>query len=652
MPAPVAPGRVVGTAGHIDHGKTALVRALTGIDTDRLKEEKERGITIELGFAHLDLTAEGVPEPVGVIDVPGHERFLRAMVAGAVGIDAVVLVVAADEGVMPQTREHLDVCRLLDVRRGVVALTKSDLVDAELLALAVDDVRGALRGTFLADAAIVPCSAVSGAGLGELRRALAEALVDAPAKDPEGLLRLPLDRVFTLKGFGTVVTGTLWAGRLQPGDDVIALPQGPAGVGASKVRAVHVHGAAVPEAHAGQRTAANLGLPREAVERGQVLVRAGELRAGRLLDVRLSHLATSRHPLKRRARVLLNAGTAQTMATVALLDRGEVEPGGEALAQLHLDEPMVALPGDRFVLRGFALQKEHRTTLGGGVVLRVLGPRHRRGTPELCDDLRRAAEASVEERVALEVRWAGLAGLAREELQIRVPSTPRRTDAAITRLLAARAVLRFDRERGALAHASVVEDLRRRVLAAVDGFHAAEPLRPGLPREALRSQLPSVVNPRLLHLALEELTATGDLSADRELARRPGHDVAAQQQRSGVAPAVENVAALLREAQLQPPRPADAALTLRLPLAAVTEAIDLLCRGGQLVRVADLVFDRGALEVLRGRLTAYLREHREITPQQWKDLVGASRKFTIPLAEYFDAERVTLRVGEVRRLRG
>ncbi len=419
MSAPAKAGRVIGTAGHIDHGKTSLVRALTGIDTDRLKEEKERGITIELGFAHLDLSSEGVAEPVGVVDVPGHERFVKTMVAGAVGIDAVVLVVAADEGVMPQTREHLDICRLLDVQRGVVALTKADLAGPELVALAADDVRGALAGTFLAEAPIVPVSSVTGAGLPELRRAIAEALADAPTKDPEGLLRLPLDRVFSMKGFGTVVTGTLWAGRIAVGDEVTALPGGASG----KVRGVQVHGATVGEARAGQRTACNLSIAREALQRGETLTRAGTFVAGKLLDVRLRYLATSRAPLKRRARVMAHLGTAQVLATVALLDRGELQPGGDALAQIHLDEPLVALPGDRFILRGFALQKEHHTTIGGGTVLRVLGQRHRRGTPEVVAALK-AAEAGARapaERVALEAQWAGIAGIARDELQMRVP---------------------------------------------------------------------------------------------------------------------------------------------------------------------------------------------------------------------------------------
>ncbi|HEY2745137.1 MAG TPA: selenocysteine-specific translation elongation factor, partial [Polyangia bacterium] len=439
--------RVIGTAGHIDHGKTTLVRALTGIDTDRLKEEKERGITIELGFAHLALPTG---EVVGVVDVPGHERFVRTMVAGAVGIDLVVLVVAADEGVMPQTREHLDICGLLGIGRGVVALTKADLVDGELRELAIADVGETLRGTFLEGAPIIAVSAKSGEGLDTLKSAIAEGLREVPGKDPEGLVRLPIDRVFSMKGFGTVVTGTLWAGRVRAGDDLIAQPGGAAG----KVRGTQVHGAAVDEARAGNRTAINVTMAKDALARGQTLVRPGELEAGRLVDARLRYLATSKRPLKRRARLLVHAGTAQTLATLSLLDTGELAPGGSALAQLALDEPMVLLPGDRFILRGFAMQRHHGTTVGGGVVLRTLGARVRRGTPAALEALRATeralAERDVEAAVRLEVARAGEAGIARAALQMRLGAAPRAVDAALAKLSAARAIIRFDKERGAV----------------------------------------------------------------------------------------------------------------------------------------------------------------------------------------------------------
>jgi selenocysteine-specific elongation factor len=637
--------RVVGTAGHIDHGKTALVRALTGIDTDRLKEEKERGITIELGFAHLELPGVGA---VGVVDVPGHERFVRTMVAGAVGIDLVLLVVAADEGVMPQTREHLDICTLLGVQRGVVALSKSDLVDEELRQIAAADVAEALRGTPFAEAPIVPCSARTGEGLDALRGAIADGLRQAPGKDPDGLLRLPVDRVFSMKGFGTVVTGTLWAGRLAVGDDLTVLPARAPTV--AKVRGVQVHGAPVDAALAGQRTAVNLAAPREAIERGQVLVRPGELAAGSLLDVRLRYLPTCRAPLKRRARVLFHAGTAQALATVALLDAGQLEPGQSGLAQLHLDEPMVLLPGDRFILRGFALQRNHATTLGGGLVLRTLGARHRRGTPELLQLLRANERAEPDERVWLEVARAGTRGSGRAELQMRLPLAPRLVEQALARLQAARRVVRYDKERGALISDEALRALEAEVEAQVDAFHAAQPLAEGMGREALRAHVGD--DARLLHLVLESLAQAGKLVVERERVRRPAHEARRSDAAVGLRPLVERVGALYAAAGLAPPRPAEAQLALGADARALDGALELLARGGTLVRVKDLWFARGALDELRARLVAHLQARGQITPQEWKEMVGASRKFAIPLAEYFDAEKVTLRVGDLRKLRG
>jgi selenocysteine-specific elongation factor len=640
-------GHVIGTAGHIDQGKTSLVRALTGIDTDRLKEEKERGITIELGFAHLDLPSG---ETVGVVDVPGHERFVRTMVAGAVGIDLVVLVVAADEGVMPQTREHLDICQLLGVKRGVVALTKSDTVDETLRELAAADVAEALAGSFLEKAPVIPCSSKTGAGLKELRQAIADGLADAPGRDPEGLLRLPIDRVFSMKGFGTVVTGTLWAGTVRPGDDVVALPARPGQPTApAKVRGVQVHGRAVEQAIAGQRTAINLSVAREQLERGQTLTRAGELEAGARLDVRLQYLSTCRAPLKRKARVLFHAGTAQSLAQVTLLDTHQLEPGQAGLAQLQLDAPIVLLPGDHFILRGFQLQRHHGTTLGGGVVLRTLGARHRRGTPELLALLRANLTAEPEERVRLEVERAGEAGLTRAALQMRVPHNPKTVEAALARLQAARQVVRYDKERGALVSGAALQSLKARALDAAAAYHAAQPLQAGMPREELRAKVTSDV--RLLHVVLEQLAQEGKLLVERDLVRAPSHDARSSTAAKGLEPLAERAARLWLEAALQPPRTAEAVVALKADARELDRALELLVRGGTLARVKDLLFHRRVLDELKAKLLAHLNEKGQINPQEWKEMVGASRKFAIPLAEHFDAEKVTLRVGDLRKLR-
>ncbi|MBI5481324.1 MAG: selenocysteine-specific translation elongation factor [Deltaproteobacteria bacterium] len=644
---------VIGTAGHIDHGKTALTRALTGIDTDRLKEEKARGITIELGFAWLDLDGYRC----GVVDVPGHERFVRTMVAGATGIDLVILVIAADEGVMPQTREHLDICRLLRVPRGVVALTKADLCASDWLELVREDVRATLRGTFLEAAPIVPCSAVTGVGLDALRAALGELAAQIPGRDEDGLARLPIDRVFTMHGFGTVATGTLVAGRLGVDDEVEALPGGARG----KVRGLQVHGVATPVARAGQRTAVNLGgVPRDAIARGETLTHAGVLRPSSLIEAEVELLAAARAPLGRRTRLLCHAGTAQVPCLVVLLDGEEVPPGGTALVQLHLGHPLAALPGDRFILRGFTPQEHYGTTVGGGRVLRVLASRLRRRDPEAIARLQRLATADLPTRVAVTVAAAGLAGLTRAEVQQRLGDAPRAVDATLQQLLTARTLVRFDAERGAVAHQHAVAALEAAALEAVRAFHQAQPRQPGIGREELRTKLPPQAPARLIHVVVEILRARGALAAERDLLRLPEHVVDAAAPGASLR---QQIAALYAGARLQPPRHAEVAALLQAvappgaaraaPSAAeVREALELLAREGTLVRVIpELFFDRAAVDELRTRLCAHLAAHGTITAQAFKELCGASRKYSIPLAEHFDAEKVTLRVGEIRRRR-
>ncbi len=634
-------GRVIGTAGHVDHGKTTLVRALTGIDTDRLPEEKARGITIELGFAHLTLPTG---EVVGVVDVPGHERFVRTMVAGAVGIDLVVLVIAGDEGVMPQTREHLDICALLGVSRAVVALTKCDAVDDEMRALAVAEVAAALRGTFAERAPIVPCSGKTGAGLDALREAIATGLAGVEPRDPDGVVRLPLDRVFTLRGFGTVVTGTLWSGTLGVGDEVEALPPLPNSAPmVAKVRGLQVHGVGVQSARAGQRTAVNLSVAHQLLARGQVLARPGELVAGRIVDVRVRYLPSSRAPLKRRSRALFLAGCAQTEATLTLLDAASVEPGAEALAQLHLDHPQPLLPGDRFVLRGFAVQQNYGATIGGGRILRVLAARARHGTAEIVAGLRVLETADTTARVQLEIARAGTRGLARAALQQRLGDPPRAVEAALDKLQTARAIVRFDPELPAFVDGAALDRLAEQTLVAVRAFFSAQPTATRMGKEELRAKISD--DARLLQRALDRLVSSGRLQVDRDQvwltdARAPQVD-----------PLVERVAELIARAQLAPPRPAECAQQLSAPLPTVTKAIEVLLRGGRLVRVQEHYFDAHVLAALKTALIAHLRKHGSIDAQGWKTLTGQSRKFAIPLAEHFDAQRVTLRVGDLRKLR-
>ncbi len=418
---------VLGTAGHIDHGKTSLVRALTGIDTDRLREEKRRGITIELGFAHLALPDGTV---AGVVDVPGHERFVRAMAAGAGGIDLVVLVVAADEGVMPQTREHLDICRLLGVPRGLVAVTKADLLPglgADWLPLLEEEIRAATKGTFLEGSPLIPVSATTGEGLPGLVAAIGRLAAEVPERPADGPTYLPVDRAFSMKGFGTVVTGTLLSGQIAEGDEAVLLPPTP-GVGPLRVRSVQVHGKATPRALAGQRTAVNLaGVEPSAIRRGQAVGAPGVIPVSSILDVELTLLAVAPKALRHRARLLLHVGTAQVAATVALLDRGplpspasrggggpgtsELAPGATAFAQLRLSEPVAALPGHRFILRGFSALEGRGRTVAGGRVLAVAAPKRRRGRADGLRQLQALAGGDPDARLEAVLETAGPAGL-------------------------------------------------------------------------------------------------------------------------------------------------------------------------------------------------------------------------------------------------
>ncbi|HTT71408.1 MAG TPA: selenocysteine-specific translation elongation factor [Anaeromyxobacteraceae bacterium] len=641
---------VIGTAGHIDHGKTALVKALTGIDTDRLVEEQRRGITIELGFAHLALADGSV---VGVVDVPGHERFVRAMAAGAGGIDLVVLVVAADEGVMPQTREHVDICQLLGVPRGLVAVTKADLLPglgADWLPLLKEDLRAALGGTFLEKAPLLPVSAKSGEGLPALRAELLALAREVPERPPDGPLFLPVDRAFTLKGFGTVVTGTLLSGTVAV-EDAVELVPAPRGEGVLRVRSVQVHGQSVPRALAGQRTAVNLpGVEARAVERGQVLSHRDLVPVSHALDVELALLEAAKGPLRHRTKLLLHVGTAQVGAALVLLDRGELAPGGRAYAQLRLAAPVAALPGQRFILRGFAALAGRGRTIAGGRILGVAARRRRRGRPAELERLAALGDPAADARVGAVLLEAGPRGLTGRALEGRTALAPRSLEGALERLGARGEVVLFDRDRRAYVAGEVARALRERLGRAVSAFESEHPLSAGVPREELRSRLPASVDPRLFARLVSQLVEKGELKAEGGNVHTPAHRPA-----SGAAGGALKalVAEALRRAGLTPPWLSELPALVAASPAEVAAVLKLLVAEGSAVRVsAELYFDVAAVAALKGKLLSHFSAAPRITTQEFKDLVGATRKHVIPLAEYFDREKVTLRVGEARVLRG
>jgi selenocysteine-specific elongation factor len=633
---------ILGTAGHVDHGKTSLVKALTGVDTDRLPEEKRRGITLELGFAHLRLPDGTV---AGVVDVPGHERFVKAMAAGAGGVDLVLLAVAADEGVMPQTREHLDICQLLGVRAGVVALTKADLLPGlggDWRSLLEADLSTLLAGTVLETAEVVEVSARSGEGLPALVAALGRAASALPARSAEGPLFLPVDRAFTLKGFGTIVTGTLLSGTLLQEEAVSLLPEL---AGPFRARTVQVHGSQVSRAVAGQRTAVNLpGVTPQEVRRGMVLTRAGELPVTRTLDVEVTLLPAAEAGLPRRRTLLLHLGTAQIEARVRLLDVETLQPGETALAQLRLSAPVAALPGQRFILRGPRALPGRGATVAGGRVLTLSAPRRRRGAASELEAMR---GGDAEARVQWLVRQAGYKGLTAQEIFVRASLSQKVLTRTLEVLSSRGEVLLIDRERRLYLSSEVFQGLLARALSVLQAFHEREPLKDGLGREELRQRLSSALEPRLATRLVQQLVERGQaelVPPDGLRLRGRGRSLTLDEE----AARSKSVAALAA-AGLAPPTLAELGQTLGLQPARVAALLEGPVREGALVKVTEeLYFHAAPLAALKTQLLAHFAQHREISTQAFKQLVGQSRKFVIPLSEYFDREKVTLRVGEHR----
>jgi len=628
---------VLGTAGHIDHGKTSLIKALTGIDTDRLKEEKERGITIELGFAYLDLPSG---QRLGIIDVPGHERFVKHMVAGASTIDLVALIIAADEGVMPQTREHLDICSLLGIKKGLVVLTKIDMVEEEWLDLVQEDVREFLQGTFLENAPIVRVSSLTGQGLPDLISALEQLSAEVEEKSAAGIFRLPVDRVFTMRGFGTVVTGTAVSGTLSVGDPVTLYPQEiPA-----KVRGIQVHNKDTEQVRAGLRTAINLqGIEKNAVHRGDVVATAQSLRPTRLLDLNIRLLPSAPRPLKHRSQVRFHSGTSEMLGRVILLEGDEIKPGESQFAQIRFVEPVALLPGDLAVLRSYSPV----LTIGGAEVLNVVPPKHKRLAPEVREQLTVFQSGKDEEKTALQVLLAGPKGLTRTELGRVLPFPPKKLDEIIQDLLSRKVLVQWDRDSRALIHSRELAALFQSVERILGDYHKLQPLKPGLIKEELKSRLPQIQEGKLFNFLLNRMTEEQIVVQEKELVRLSGHKVRLQAEEQAVQESLERI---YRESGLQPPYFKE--LEEKFPKGRPKAVLDLMVKEGKLVKVKeDLYFHREAVENLKKRLIQWLKEKGEITTSEFKDLTGSSRKYTIPLLEYFDAMQITMRVEDKRLLR-
>ena len=633
---------IVGTAGHIDHGKSTLVRALTGKDPDRLPEEKRRGITIDLGFADLDLG----DVRIGFVDVPGHERFVKNMLAGAHGIDVVALVIAADEGVMPQTREHFDICRLLGVRTGLIVITKTDLVEEELIPLVKEEVQQLVAGSFLENAPVLSLSAKTGSGLEELRDALREVARQVPARSADLVPRLPVDRGFTMKGFGPVVTGTLVSGEIAEGEELELLPLG----ARVRARGLQVHGKSVTHAVAGQRTAVNLGgIDTVTIARGMVLAPTARLRSTQILDVHLSVLRDAPRALRSRARVRLHIHAAEVLARVHVLDDvGQIAPGESGFVQLRLETPVVAVAEERFIIRSYS--PSH--TIAGGRILDPFAAKHRgRDLAQARRQLRVLLDANPADQISVYVELAGDNGQRFADLAARTGWNAELLTSTLAKAKETGAVIDSD---GVLIAPVNFERLASDTVELLADYHKREPLARGVARETLRERLFAHTAPEVFRSVLLKLEKDEAIVSERDIVRLRQHSLQLTGEDSQMR---ERLAGVYEKAALAPPTLDDAMLSAGIASTQKTHGrkiLQVLLEDGTLLRVqGDLFFHRSALEALKIKLRNYADQQqsdRVIDVAAFKDLAEVSRKYAIPLLEFLDRERVTRREGDRRRI--
>ena len=625
---------IIGTAGHIDHGKTALIRALTGRDTDTLPEEKAREITIDIGFAYWK-------EGLTVIDVPGHERFVKNMVAGVSAIDLALFVVAADDGPMPQSREHLDILDLLGIRRGVVALTKTDLVDSEWLELVTEEVQKLTRGSFLENAPIHAVSSATGEGIPDLERGIMEA-VELPVPKPDrGIFRLPIDRSFSIRGFGTVVTGTVISGRVHPEDDVELHPAGRR----LRVRGVQHHEQDVEAASIGDRAALNLAdVEKEEVTRGDILGELGWFTPTVRFDARLRLLSSCPAPLKNRTRIRLHVGTAEVMARIVFLDHETVHPGESVLGQLRLEAPAVVSPGDRLVFRRYS----PAITLGGGVVLDAHPPRHKTGDATARLALQGMESDDFEEVLKARLTLSRTDARSAQMLAVEVGSEKSQIVDALDRLVESQKAVRLDHGDGWFLSSENWEKVLLGITDALSKFHQNKPLKGGLNRDELRQAVPENLDHDLFEIALRGLIRDGKLKATGPILSLSAHRISLSPAQEVIRSAVGN---LLAAGLATPPVLDEILRNLSEKPGAVHDVIEAMQDLGEVVRAdSDILFHCSVIDDLRDRLVAYLRENGEITVANFRTLAKTTRKYALPLINLFDNEGLTIRKGDVRIL--
>lgn len=617
---------ILGTAGHIDHGKSVLVKALTGIDPDRLKEEKDRGITIDLGFAYLHYH-DGLT--VGIIDVPGHERLIKNMLAGAGGIDLVLLVIAADEGIMPQSREHLSICNLLKIKSGLIAITKSDLVEHEWLELLEDDVKHFVKGTFLDGAAIVTVSSKTMHNIDVLKEKIRETALKVEPKPTRGLFRLPIDRVFTLKGFGTVVTGTAVSGNISLDEAVEILPASVK----SKVRGLHSHGKSIQTAYAGQRVAINLlGVDKERLKRGDSIVTPGRFTASKMIDANIE-LLTDSPVLKSKSLVHLHIGTSEIIARIILYGRDVLKAGERCYCQFRLQEPVIAMSGDRYIIRRFSPV----ITIGGGDILDPSA--YRRSRKERLDDLTIFESGTLSEKIETKVKKARIYGIKIPFIEGWVKGEIPDIENSVKALVDHGTLLLFD---NLLIHKNAFNSLRETIIKHLNNYHKKNPLKPGMLKEELRTQF------NMDHKIFNNIVVSmKEVAVEKEIIRLKTFNIALSKVDTSQKIKILNI---LENAKFHPPTIEELSRTLQLESKHLRDILKLMIKEGSIVRINDAMYISSTIyRMMIDALKEFFSKKNEMTVAEFRDILKTSRKYAVPFIEYLDSNKITMRVGDIRK---
>ncbi len=630
---------ILGTAGHIDHGKTSLVKALTGTETDRLKEEKERGITIELGFASLDLPNG---KHIGIVDMPGHEKFVKNMVAGSSGIDIVTMVIAADEGVMPQTKEHMEICNLMGIKHGLIALTKIDMVDDDLLELAKADIEDFVQDTFLEDKPVVMVSSATSQGIDEFIQTLEKICNEIPERSFSSIFRLPVDRVFSMKGFGTVITGTLTSGSINVGSDIMIYPKKTV----SKVRGIQVHNDSVDKASVGMRTAINFqGLDKEVVNRGDILSTPDTLIQSFMVDAQFQYLKSNGKPAKNRTRIRFHSGTSEILGYLILIDREELMPGDTACVQFRLESPVCCIKDDRYVIRSYSPVK----TIGGGEILNPVSQKHKLFDKKVIQGLNELLSNDLEQVVSFFLELKAYEGLSFAQLRIMTNIPDKKLMASMQKMLAKREIALIDKERQTYVHGSFLGKFQEKAVAKLEQYHEANPLKEGMPTQELKSKFQYIDDPKLFNLVLTRLTKENIIIQDKNIVKLVDHKVSLQVDQHEIK---EKIEAIYIKSKLTPPFFRTICEDLDLDKKNAKDVLYMLISEKRIVKTKDdLYFDEQTMADLQEQLVKFLNENNEITTPQFKEMVNVSRKYVIPLIEYFDSINLTIRVGDTRQLR-